>query len=163
MPAEVPGLDYVAVRTRGYAKAVSEVSSMDIVLSGVDIAKEPDFRRVIRPLEGKLEDLAQPDTMLLFQGQADRLKVQVGDVITLSAPTERGVNNTADVKVVVVARNVGILSAFSAFIEKRTLNRLYGIKDTTTGALQLYLKDPTRAAGGRLRAAGQPGRRPATG
>ncbi len=141
----VPDLDYVAVRTRGYAKAVSEVSSMDIVLSGVDVGKEPDFPRVIRPLEGKLEDLAQPGTMLLFQGQADRLKVKVGDVVTLAAPTERGVSNTADVKVVVVARNVGILSAFSAFIEKGTLNRLYGMNDTTTGALQLYLKHPESA------------------
>jgi putative ABC transport system permease protein len=141
----VPDLDYVAVRTRGYAKAVSEVSSMDIVLSGVDVGKEPDFPRVIRPLEGKLEDLAQPNTMLLFQGQADRLKVKVGDIVTLAAPTERGVSNTADVKVVVVARNVGILSAFSAFIEKGTLNRLYGMNDTTTGALQLYLKHPEKA------------------
>ncbi len=141
----VPDLDYVAVRTRGYAKAVSEVSSMDIVLSGVDVGKEPDFPRVIRPLEGKLEDLAQPNTMLLFQGQADRLKVKVGDIVTLAAPTERGVSNTADVKVVVVARNVGILSAFSAFIEKGTLNRLYGMNDTTTGALQLYLKHPDKA------------------
>jgi putative ABC transport system permease protein len=144
--AEVQGLDFVAVRTRGYAKAVSEVSSMDIVLSGVDIAREPDFSRVVRPTEGRLEDLAQPGTMLLFQGQADRLKVRVGDVVTLSAPTSRGVNNTADVRVVVVAHNVGILSAFSSFIEKRTLNQLYGIKDTTTGALQLYLKEPARAA-----------------
>ena len=142
----VPDLDYVAVRTRGYAKAVSEVSSMDIVLSGVEVAKEPDFPRVVRPLEGKLEDLGQPNTILLFQGQAERLKVKVGDVITLSAPTSRGVANTADVRVAVVARNVGILSAFSAFIEKRTLNQLYGINDSTTGALQLYLKRPETAA-----------------
>jgi len=142
----VRDLDYVAVRTRGYAKAVSELSSMDIVLSGVEVAKEPAFPRVVRPLEGKLEDLAQPNTILLFQGQADRLKVKVGDVITLSAPTSRGVSNTADVKVAVVARNVGILSAFSAFIEKGTLNQLYGINDTTTGALQIYLKRPKGAA-----------------
>ncbi|HET6413877.1 MAG TPA: FtsX-like permease family protein [Anaeromyxobacter sp.] len=142
----VRDLDYVAVRTRGYAKAVSELSSMDIVLSGVEVAKEPAFPRVVRPLEGKLEDLAQPNTILLFQGQADRLKVKVGDVITLSAPTSRGVSNTADVRVAVVARNVGILSAFSAFIEKGTLNQLYGINDTTTGALQIYLKRPQGAA-----------------
>jgi ABC-type lipoprotein release transport system permease subunit len=143
----VPGLDYVAVRTRGYAKAVSETSSMDIVLSGVDVRKEPGFPRVVRPLEGKLDDLAQPNTMLLFQGQAEKLKVKVGDVITLAAPTSRGVSNTVDVKVVVVARNVGILSAFSAFMERGTLDRLYGINATTTGALQLYLKDPKAAKG----------------
>jgi ABC-type lipoprotein release transport system permease subunit len=139
---KVPDLDYVAVRTRGYAKAVSETSSMDIVLSGVDVRKEPDFPQVVRPIEGKLDDLAQPNTILLFQGQADRLKVKVGDVLTLSAPTSRGVNNTVDVRVVVVARNVGILSAFSAFMEVSTLNRLYWINDSTTGALQLYLKKP---------------------
>ncbi len=141
----VKGLDFVAVRTRGFAKAVSETSSMDIVLSGVDVRQEKDFPRVVHPLEGKLEDLAAPNTMLLFQGQADKLKVRVGDVVTLAAPTQRGVSNTVDVRVVVVARNVGILSAFSAFIERSTLDTLYGINATTTGALQLYLKDPKDA------------------
>jgi ABC-type lipoprotein release transport system permease subunit len=143
--AIVPGIDHVAVRGRGFAKVVSETSSMDIVLSGVDIASEPGFAELIRPLEGKVADLAQPGTMLLFQGQADRLKVKVGDMVTLSAPTSRGVNNTADVRVAVIARNVGILSAFSAFIEQRTLWQLYGLNASATGALQVYLKDPSQA------------------
>jgi len=148
-------LDYVAVRGRGFSKAVSELSSMDLVLAGVDVAREPTFEKVIRPVEGRIADLAQPGAMLLFQGQAERLKVKVGDVITLSAPTSRGVNNTADVRVVVIARNVGLLSAFSAFIEQGTLWRLYGLKATTTGAIHLYLNRPDEAAlvASRLRAA----------
>jgi ABC-type lipoprotein release transport system permease subunit len=139
-------LDYISLRGRGFAKAVSESSSMDIVLSGVDVRSEPGFAKVVRPVEGggKLDDLAQPGTILLFQGQADRLKVKVGDVITLSAPTSRGVNNTADVRVAVVARNVGLLSAFSTFIEQRTLWQLYGISPTATGAIHVYLKDPEK-------------------
>ncbi len=141
----VKGLDFVAVRTRGFAKAVSETTSMDIVLSGVDVGQEKDFPRVVHPLWGRLDDLAQPNTILLFQGQAEKLKVKVGDMVTLAAPTSRGVSNTVDVKVVVIARNVGILSAFSAFIERSTLDQLYGINATTTGALQLYLKDPKQA------------------
>ncbi|ACG75251.1 protein of unknown function DUF214 [Anaeromyxobacter sp. K] len=153
--ALVPEIDYVAVRGRGWAKAVSESSSMDLVLGGVDVAQERGFAKVIRPVEGRLEDLAQPDTVLLFQGQADRLKVKVGDVVTLSAPTTRGVNNTADVRVAVIARNVGLLSAFSAFIQGDTLRRLYGLAPTATGALHLYLKDPADApaVASRLRAA----------
>jgi ABC-type lipoprotein release transport system permease subunit len=148
-------LDYVAVRGRGFSKAVSELSSMDLVLAGVDVAREPTFEKVIRPVEGRIADLAQPGAMLLFQGQAERLKVKVGDVITLSAPTSRGVNNTADVRVVVIARNVGLLSAFSAFIEQGTLWRLYGLKATTTGAIHFYLNRPDEAAlvASRLRAA----------
>ena len=62
-----------------------------------------------------------------------------------------------------MARNVGILSAFSAFIEKRTLDRLYGMNDTTTGALQLYLKDPEKAKAVAARPAGPPGAGPAGG
>jgi putative ABC transport system permease protein len=150
----VPELDYVTVRGRGWAKAVSESSSMDLVLAGVDVAKEPAFRRVLRIAEGKLEDLGQPGTVLLFEGQAERLKVKVNDVLTLSAPTDRGVNNTADVRVAAIAKNVGLLSAFSAFIQGDTLRQLYGLNATTTGAIHLFLKDPgdAPAVASRLRA-----------
>ncbi len=141
----VPELDFTTVRGRGYAKAVSETSSMDQVLGGIDIQAEPAFRRVIRLTEGNLEDLAQPGTILLFQDQAKRLAVHVGDAITLSAPTARGVSNTADVRVVAVAKNVGILSSICAFLPSETLRQLYQLKPTTTGVVHLYLKDPAAA------------------
>jgi ABC-type lipoprotein release transport system permease subunit len=66
-------------------------------------------------------------------------------VLTISAPTARGVNNTADVRVAAIARNVGLLSAFSAFIQADTLRELYGLNAATTGALHLYLRDPRDA------------------
>lgn len=151
---EVPELDYLTVRGRGWAKAVSPSTSMDLVLAGVEVGREPAFEKVLRITEGRLADLAQPDTVLLFEGQAERLKVRVNDVVTLSAPTARGVNNTADVRVAAIARNVGLLSAFSAFIEADTLRRLYGLNKTTTGAVHLFLRDPRDApeVASRLRA-----------
>ena len=152
--AHVPEIDYLTIRGRGWAKAVSESTSMDLVLGGIDVAREPGIPRVLRISEGRLEDLAQPGTVLLFEGQAERLKVKVNDVLTLSAPTSRGVNNTADVRVAAIARNVGLLSAFSAFIQADTLRQLYGLNSTTTGAIHLYLRDPlaSAAVAARLRA-----------
>lgn len=141
----VPEVDYLTVRGRGWAKAVSETSSMDLVLAGVDVANEPAFRETLRVLDGALDDLRQPGTILLFEGQADRLKVKVGDVVTISAPTARGVNNTADLRVVVLAKNVGLLSAFSAFVQADALRTLYGLNATTTGAIHVYLKDAADA------------------
>ncbi len=141
----VPEIDYVTVRGRGWAKGVSERSSMDLVLAGVDIAREPGFRRVVRMKEGSLEELAKPGTILLFEDQAKRLEVGVGDAITLSAPTARGVSNTADVRVVAIARNLGILSSFNAFLPSDTLRALYQLNAGTTGALHLYLKDVSKA------------------
>jgi putative ABC transport system permease protein len=55
------------------------------------------------------------------------------------------VNNTADLRVVVVAKNVGLLSAFSAFVQADALRTLYGLNATTTGAIHVYLKDPAAA------------------
>ncbi|HUK66061.1 MAG TPA: FtsX-like permease family protein [Anaeromyxobacteraceae bacterium] len=141
----VPEIDYVTVRGRGWAKAVSEQSSMDLVLGGIDVAHEPGFRKNVRIVSGNLDALAKPNTILLFEDQAKRLEVQVGDALTLSAPTARGVNNTADVRVVAVAKNLGILSAFNAFISGETLRGLYQLRRTATGALHLYLQDPSSA------------------
>jgi ABC-type lipoprotein release transport system permease subunit len=145
-----PEIAYVTVRGRGWAKAVSESSSMDLVLGGLDVANEPQFRRVVQVREGSLDDLARPDTILLFEDQARRLGVEVGDALTLSAPTARGINNTADVKVAAIAKGIGLLSAFNAFLPQRTLRQLYQLNATTTGAIHLYLADP--AASGAIAA-----------
>ncbi|HYD42543.1 MAG TPA: FtsX-like permease family protein [Anaeromyxobacter sp.] len=152
--AEVPEVEYVVARGRGYTKVVSEAASMDLVLTGVDIEDEPKFPEVIVPLAGRLQDLQQPGTILVFQNQAERLKVKVGDTLTLSAPTSRGVNNTADVRVVVIARNIGVLSMFYGFIEQGTLWELYGLSPGSTGAIHLFLKDQdaSSAVAARLRA-----------
>ena len=141
----VPELDYVTARERGYAKAVSERSSMNLVLAGIDVAQEPGLWRNLRLKQGKLDDLRMSGTILLFEDQAKRLEVGVGDVITLSAPTARGVNNTEDLRVVAVARNLGILSSFTAFLPSQAVRALYHQSSTATGALHLHLKDPSRA------------------
>ncbi len=152
---KVPELVYAAPRGRGWAKAVADGGSMDLVLAGIDLSREPGFDKVIQVVEGSLAELGKPGTILLFQDQARRLGVKPGDTLTLSAPTTRGASNTADVRVAAVARNIGLLSAFNAFIPAETLRQLYQLKVGTTGAVQLYLADPADSAkvAARLRAA----------
>jgi putative ABC transport system permease protein len=142
----IPELKYAAPRGRGWAKGISDTGSMDLVLAGVEIEREPAFREVVQVVDGKLDDLAQPGSLLLFEDQAKRLGVKAGDALTLSAPTTRGMNNTADVRIVAVARNIGLLSAFNAFVNADTLRHLYQLKAGTTGAVQIYLKDANDSA-----------------
>ncbi|HUL57727.1 MAG TPA: FtsX-like permease family protein [Anaeromyxobacteraceae bacterium] len=141
----VPEIDYATIRGRGYVKAISDSDSMDLVLSGIQIAKERRFRRVVQVIDGKLDDLGQPNTIMLSEKQAERLKVKAGDALTLSAPTARGVNNTVDVRVVAVMRSIGLLSNIFAFLPEESLRRLYQLNDRTTGAIHLFLKDPAQA------------------
>jgi putative ABC transport system permease protein len=138
---EVPELDYVSQRGRGWAKLVSDTGSMQVGVGGIDVEGEPGFRKVIQVQQGKLDDLSEPGTILIFEEQAKKLDVRVGDTLTLSAPTMRGTNNTLDVRVAVIAANVGMMSSFNTFVPSKSLRDLYQLKDDTTGAVHLYLKD----------------------
>jgi ABC-type lipoprotein release transport system permease subunit len=138
----VPELDYVVSRGRGWAKLVSDTgSSVQVGLAGIDVDTETGFRGVVQVREGSLEGLKEPNTVLIFEEQAKKLDVKVGDTLTLSAPTMRGTNNTVDVRVVAVAANVGLMSGFNVFLPNDTLRVLYQLNPDATGALQLYLKN----------------------
>jgi putative ABC transport system permease protein len=137
----LPDLQLVVSRGRGWGKVVSDTSSMQVALAGIDIMSEKNFREVVQVESGRIEDLAEPGTALIFAKQAKRLEVKVGDRITMSSQTFRGVNNTVDLKVVAIARDMGMLSSWSVFVQHDAIRQLYELDPTATGALQLYLKD----------------------
>ncbi|MBI3180739.1 MAG: ABC transporter permease [Myxococcales bacterium] len=138
---EVPELDYAVVRGRGWAKLISDTGSMMVGVGGVDIDEEPGFREAVMVPEGRLDELRRPGTILIFREQAKKLGVKVGDTLTVSAPTFRGVNNTVDVTVVAIAADLGLLSSFNTFMPSDTLRALYQLKEDSTGVIQLYLRD----------------------
>ncbi len=142
---KVPELDHAVARYRGYAKAVSDKSSMDLVVNGLDIETEPDFAKVVQVTEGSLENLRRPNTILVFESQRKRLEFSLGDRMTLVAPTQRGMNNTVDVEIGAIAKDIGILSTWFAYIPNESLRSLYQMKAGSTGAVQLYLKNPDDA------------------
>ena len=84
---EVPELDYVVQRGRGWAKLVSESSSQQAGIGGIDITNEPGFRQVIQVKEGSLDGLTKPNAILIFEGQAKKLGVKVGDTMAAHLAT----------------------------------------------------------------------------
>ncbi len=136
----VPELDYATARGRGWAKVISDSGSIQCGVAGIDIKAEPGFKDVVEVLSGNIADLSQPNTALIFENQATKLDVKVGDALTLSAPTSRGINNTADLKVVAIARDLGLLSGFNIFIQADALRGLYRLTPDSTGAIMLHLK-----------------------
>jgi ABC-type lipoprotein release transport system permease subunit len=131
---------FTVERGRGWGKIVSDTSSQQAGIGGIDIASEGSFRSVLRLQGGNLDELAQPNTILLFDAQAKKLKVQVGDAITISAQTNRGVANTIDCRVVAIAEDVGLLSQWNVFVSNESLRLLYQLRSDVTGAIQIHLK-----------------------
>lgn len=136
----IPEAAFMVERGRGWAKVVSDTGSTQAGINGVDILNEPEFKNVLTLTAGKLEDLGRPNTILLFVGQAEKLGVRVGDAITISAQTTRGVANTIDCEVVAIAKDVGLLSKWNTFIPAETLRRLYQLREDATGAIHVHLK-----------------------
>jgi putative ABC transport system permease protein len=136
----VPELQHWVHRGRGWAKVISDAGSTQAGVTGIDITNEPDFKRVVQVVSGNIDDLAQPNTMMLFESQVERLKVRVGDAVTISAQTNRGTANTVDCRVVAIAKDMGIMSKFSTFVPVATTRALYQLRPDTTGVIQLYLK-----------------------
>lgn len=148
-------LDFVIDRQRGWAKLVSDTGSIWSGLSGIEpeqeralageltVARERDYR----PDEGSedrigdLTRLGQPGSITLFADQARRLKVRVGDQITIVSETFGGNVNSRQLTVTGIAENIGVLSSWTAFMAGADVRGLYGLKPDTTGAVMIYLKD----------------------
>jgi putative ABC transport system permease protein len=136
----VPELEYIAQRGRGWAKIIADSGNSKMFgLTGIDVTQEAGLARVLKIKEGDLQGLAKKGTIMLFESQAKDLEVKVGDGLTISAPTPRGTNNTLDVTVVAVAKDMGMMSQFSSFMNEHSLRELYQENDDTTGALMIYL------------------------
>src|SRR6187402_3785944 len=73
----LPELDFTVERGRGWAKVVSDTSAVQAGIGGIDIARESSFKSVLRIKAGNIEELAKPNTILLFEGQIKKLKVKV--------------------------------------------------------------------------------------
>ena len=140
----LPDLDFVAPRGRGWARLVSDQNSMQVGIAGVDMTHEPNLPKVIKMKEGKLEDLGKPGNVLIFASQAKKLKVKTGDSMVFSVLTDRGVNNTVDVRVCGVAEDMGLMTSWNVFVPEETEDRLYQINNSATGALLIYIKNMRR-------------------
>ena len=137
----LPDLDFVAPRGRGWAKMVSDSASMQVAIGGLNIEQEPRFRKVVHVIEGNIEELAKPGTILMFEEQAKKLEVKVGDSVVLSSQTTRGVSNTVDVRIIAIAQGMGIMTSWNVFVSDDTVRQLGQLNSDSTGALQIYLKD----------------------
>jgi putative ABC transport system permease protein len=137
---ELPEMAFSVERGRGWGKLVSDTASMQAGIAGVDLESESSLKGVLRIKEGNFDELKLPNTILLFEAQAKKLGLKVGDALTISAQTTRGVANTIDCKVAAVAEDIGLLSQWNVFVANESLRLLYQLRPDVTGAIQIHLK-----------------------
>lgn len=149
----VPEVERATDRPRGWGKLTSEQGSLEGQLSGVDLAEEPGLATFLQLAPehayvaagsdrtfGDFQRVQRPHSAILFAAQAKRLGVRVGDVLTISAETLGGVQNTDEVEVVAIARDAGWLSNRHVFLNKPDVRQLFGLNEDATGVVMLYIQ-----------------------
>lgn len=155
---KTPYLDFVLDRQRGWGRLVSDTSSLYTGISGITLSEEKGLVDVIQlakeseyweggrdEVVGDVQALGEPGTAMIFAGQARRLGVRVGDALTITTETADGATNTTEVRIVAIGRDLGFMTNWSAFVSKDTLQDLYQLAPDTTGAVQIYLTDPSKS------------------
>jgi len=139
---KVPGLKFIVRRARGgFDRLTSNKTSLLNAIAGVNVANDPQLRERLQILKGDLDGLLEPNTILLFARQASELEVEIGDNVTLTGLTARGVRNRADLRVAAIAKDMGGLSQILTFIPEGTLNEFYQLRADNTGVLMLFLEE----------------------
>lgn len=152
----LPDLKYITRRARGgFDRITSAKTSLQNAIVGIDIKTDRRLFDVLTILDGKLEELAQPGTALVFARQANDLGVKVGDTLTITGTTLRNIRNTVDVRVAAIAKDMGAMSMFATYIPEQTVKDLYQIRGDATGAFFIGVgsKDEAPEVAAKLRTA----------
>jgi putative ABC transport system permease protein len=141
-------------RQRGWARVISDQTSINSGLSGIDLSQEQRLLASLQLAEereykeggrdqviGDLQKLREKNQALIFVAQAKRLGVEVGDALTITIETLRGYTNTVEFTVAAIARDMGMLSSWSLFVSRETILGLYDLTPDSTGAVMVYLDD----------------------
>lgn len=144
-------------RHRGWGRIIGPGGSINAGMSGIVYDQESRFFNSLRLAPeseyvkdgssktfGNFEDLKQKDTVMIFSAQAKKLEVRVGDTITVVTEAG-GQSNTADLKIVAIASDVGFMSNWNIFVPRQTILDLYHLNEKSTGVVMLYLKDPSKS------------------
>lgn len=158
----VPEARFIYDRVKSYGKVISDTGSVMIPVWGIQMenekeiighlpmAKKSEYIENYKTApgepesEGNLLELSNRGTLAIFASHAKKLGVKVGDPVTLSMPTYRNMNNTKDVRVVAILADMGIMSAFAAFMHHEDTRDLYQQPAGSTGQIMIALKDPTQ-------------------
>jgi len=143
----IPELDFIVDRVRAYGKIISDKHSIMVPMNGVDMSREAKTLGRLEAISGSIADLAKPGHVVIFAAQAKKLEVVVGDLVTISMPTYRNIYNTKDLKVAAILKDLGLLSAFSAFIHHADAREVYDMSAHSTGGIMLYLKSMNDVGG----------------
>jgi len=150
----------VVDRNNTVGRMVGEKRSIFLFVQGIEMAQEGRLKNVLRPIEketpegtltmGSFDSLQQLNTVILFQYQAEKLGVTIGDTVLLNTQTLLG-TNVVNFTVGAIMEDVGLISRFMSYASNDTVRNLMHLDDDVGANILVYLKDRNDAPNALLR------------
>lgn len=107
---------------------------------------EPEFLESFQILEGSLDNLSDPNAMIINSKIAENLNLQVGDQVVYTCHTIYGQNNVADFKVAVITKASTLVDTTQIFVNIDTLNKVMEIPEGGYSTFTIFLKNKNQQA-----------------
>lgn len=102
---------------------------------------EKEFVNSLQFVEGGIDTINEPNSMIINSKIAENLNLQLGDEVLLTAMTIYGQNNVADFKIAAITKANSLVDSTQVFVPIETLNSIVGIPEGGYSTFTIFLKD----------------------
>lgn len=110
---------------------------------GVNFDTEPQLHERLVLKEGSWDRIREPGTIILNEGVARKLKLEINDKLQFELKTVTGQKNFGDFTVIGISQDMGMFSSMIAYTEQSYLNSLLDIAPHEYEFFSVMLKDMT--------------------
>ena len=137
--------EYVAKRSYANATLVFEGKKATQNIYGADLEGERFLKDRLLFKEGSWENLRDERALVLSEGVAKKLKVEVGDRLLVQLKTVTGQNNVGEFVLAGISQDMGLFSSMLAYAHRAYVNELLDIGPDEYQMLGALVDDLTKA------------------
>lgn len=108
-------------------------------IQGVDFAQEAQFQKGLQVRAGSVDDLTDPQSLILPARAAERLGVEAGETLLVRLQTVTGQENVGEFRVIAIIEDPAGLGLSSAYTSLSYLNSLIGLEPTEYQLFTVFL------------------------
>ena len=141
------GIKYESVARRSYADGslVFAGKRATQTVYGVNFSKEPLLKERIKLKSGSWDRISEMGTIVLNEGIAKKLKLEIGDKLLFELTSVTGQKNFGDFTLIGISQDMGLFSSMIAYTDQTYLNGLRNIGPTDYELFSVMIKDMSKA------------------
>lgn len=140
---EESDINYSGLSTRSSfsGKLIFGKKGISQMVIGIDFSKEASFTDHLILTHGKLDNLDNPNALILSRKMAEKLNAEVGDTILAKMTTVTGQQNVGEFILAVITADSGLLGSMSAYAHLKYVNYLLNLAPGEYQTMNIFLED----------------------